>query len=86
MMKKELSVWKSETLISSHDYKIAAIASRIISSHNSQSRCGGLSLQEFPLIRMKNKPQHTSLQVLLATTRSYIYSPASHWQKRLGLQ
>lgn len=56
MMKKELSVWKSETLISSHDYKIAAIASRIISSHNSQSRCGGLSLQEFPLIEWKISP------------------------------
>lgn len=86
MMKNELSVWKCEALISSHAYKITTIASRIKTSHNSQSRCGGLSLQEFSLIRMKNKPQHTSLHVFLARTRSYIYSPASHWQGRLGLQ
>lgn len=85
MMKKELSIWKFETLPSSHDYKMAATASRITSSHNFHSRSGGLPLQEFPLIRMKNQPQHPSLHVLLARTRSYNYSLASHWQKTQGL-
>lgn len=88
-MKKEVSMWKPETLLSSHGYNMAALASIITSSHNFQSRSEAVSLQEFPFIRKKSlshKSQHTSLHIPLARTRSHMYSLTSHRQNRLGLQ